>query len=356
MPGPAKTRQEIAKTDKKPLTTNEATHGTRDANNQNANEGASPESAANEPLAQSIALLTRELQDFKKDMKHEFEELKGEVKKTMKEDLKQFKEEILLELQSHKDDVTEAQTRIADLETAYLEMKDTVVNLVKENSRIREKMVDLESRSRRNNMRIYGVPEGKEGKSVPDFVSQLIKTHINLPEGVQLQIQRAHRALNPKPPATAAPRSIVVAFLQSRVKELVLQQAWRQKVQFEGKRIFFDNDYASEIMEKRKAYAPIKATLKTKNIRFQTPFTKIRVFWENETRVYNTADEAAHDLIKRGVMTTWTERPERHVATDANLKELMQWTRATKDTGQRARERLEEFRWQEHQESTQNSM
>lgn len=51
---------------------------------------------------------------------------------------------------------------------------------------MRKQTVDLESRSRQNNMRIYGAPEGKEGKLVHDFVSTLIKTHIKLPEGVQL--------------------------------------------------------------------------------------------------------------------------------------------------------------------------
>lgn len=117
----------------------------------------------------------------------------------------------------------------------------------------------------------------------------------------------------------------------------------------DGKRIYFDNDYANELLEKRKAYASFKATLKAKGIRFQTPYTKMRVFWQNVIRVYETADEAAQDLIKRGVMSSWTARIDRCAAAEDKLNQLMPWTHATKDTGQRVRERLSEFRQPEHQ-------
>ena len=332
-----------SKADKKSPKLNEASEDSRGASDDDANAVANME-ANNESLVQSIASFTRELQDLKKDLKHEFGELKDEVKKNIKEDFKLFKEEMMHELQAHRDDVAQVQTRIAELESASLVMKETLVITMKENKQMHDKMVDLESRSRRNNMRIYGVPEGKEGKSVPEFVSELLETHIKLPEGLKLQIQRAHRALNPKPPPTAAPRSIVVAFLQFQVKECVLRQAWQKKIEMDGKWLFFDNDYASEIMEKRKAYIPIKTALKAKGIRFQTPYTKMRVFWDSGVRSYDSADDVAQELIKRGIMTSWTVRKDHYTTSEEKLNELMPWTRATKDTGQRARERLTGFR------------
>ena len=42
---------------------------------------------------------------------------------------------------------------------------------MKEQRAMQGKLVDLEGRSRRNNMRIYGVPEEKEGNSMSDFVA-----------------------------------------------------------------------------------------------------------------------------------------------------------------------------------------
>jgi hypothetical protein len=36
--------------------------------------------------------------------------------------------------------------------------------------------------------------------------------------------------------------------------------------------VFFDHDYAGEILKRRKEYTPIKKALKEKGIRFQTPY------------------------------------------------------------------------------------
>lgn len=82
------------------------------------------------------------------------------------------------ELQSQKTNIAESQTRIANMEFACLEMKETLLAVVKENLQMQDKVVDLESRSRRNNMRIYGVPEEKEGRSVIEFVNKLFKCHL----------------------------------------------------------------------------------------------------------------------------------------------------------------------------------
>jgi hypothetical protein len=65
--------------------------------------------------------------------------------------------------------------------------------------------------------------------------------------------------------------------------------------------VFFDHDYAGEILKRRKEYTPIKKALKEKGIHFQTPFpAKMRVFLENGLVTYEHADEAAEDLKSRG--------------------------------------------------------
>lgn len=164
-------------------------------------------------LHESLKLLSKELIDFKRDVKRDLSDFKDDLKKTLKDDLAELQKEVLQELQSQKASLGEAQTRIADLESCCLEVKDMLLATVRENAALRDKIVDLESRSRRNNMRIYGVPEGKEGASVVEFVEELLQSHLSLPEGVELQIQRAHRALIPKPTSSSSPRSIIVNVL-----------------------------------------------------------------------------------------------------------------------------------------------
>ncbi|KAE8297830.1 hypothetical protein D5F01_LYC02301 [Larimichthys crocea] len=225
-------------------------------------------------LLQALTKLHTELKDFKQGMRRDLDKFKNDVKKVLKDDLAEFKGEVMRELQSQNANIAEAQTPIADMETACLEMKETLMAVVKENTEMRGKVVDLESRSRRNNIRIYGVPEEKEGRSVIEFVNELFKHHLALPEGLELRVQRAHRALIPKPAAASSPRSIIVNFLEFHVKELVLRKAWQQKIEINGKILYFDNDYATDVMERRKAYGPIKAALREKGIRFRMPHTK----------------------------------------------------------------------------------
>ena len=67
------------------------------------------------------------------------------------------------------------------------------------------------------------------------------------------------------------------------------------------KKVFLDHDYAPEVLRKRKEYAEAKKVLKEKKIRFQTPFpAKLRVFYEGEICIYNTAEEATKDMVRRG--------------------------------------------------------
>ncbi|KAJ8358397.1 hypothetical protein AAFF_G00010320 [Aldrovandia affinis] len=121
---------------------------------------------------------------------------------------------------------------------------------------MREKLVDLEGRSRRNNIRIYGVPEEKK---------------------------------------------------------------------------------------KRKAYTGIKRALKEKGVRFQTPLDKMRIHWDSGTRTYNSAQDAAQELRRRGYSV---ETPGRSTTElDPKVERLLQakiWERAGREMKMGAGRRVEQ--------------
>lgn len=48
-------------------------------------------------------------------------------------------------------------------------------------------------------MRLYGVPESTEGAVMVDYINNLLTTQLSLPDEVNLEIQRAHRAPVAKP-------------------------------------------------------------------------------------------------------------------------------------------------------------
>lgn len=56
------------------------------------------------------------------------------------------------------------------------EATEALCTYLKQQRFLQQKLTDLESWSRRNNLRIFGVAEGEEGNSVPQFIEKLIKS------------------------------------------------------------------------------------------------------------------------------------------------------------------------------------
>lgn len=95
----------------------------------------------------------------------------------------------------------------------------------------------------------------------------------------------------------------MVNLLQFETKEMVLQEVWQKKgIQVGDKKIQVDHYYPTKIVQKRKTYLNIKKTLKEKGIRFQTPFTKIRIHWNNGVENYENVWDAAQDMKARGLI------------------------------------------------------
>lgn len=89
-----------------------------------------------------------------------------------------------------------------------------------------------------NNLRIFGIQEEAESKSysLTKFMDKWL--HEELSINFDLQIQRTHLALAPKPKASQPPRSIVLNFQQFIVKKMTLKEAWEKKTPTLGEDIF----------------------------------------------------------------------------------------------------------------------
>lgn len=234
---------------------------------------------------------------------------------TILRELQDFRRENSATLNGIKEDIKavntrmgEAEGRIGEAEERLQCVEDATLELLELQKKFEDRLVDQEGRSRRENIRLHGVKEGAEDKagSLPEFIETLLREKLALPPSLHLQVERAHRALVSRPPADAPPRSIVVRFMSFRSKEEVIKKAWQQRgFEYEGKRVYLDHDYAPEVLRKRKEYTEAKKVLKEKKIRFQTPFpARLRVFYEGETCLYNSAEEATTDMARRGLQVT----------------------------------------------------
>lgn len=315
-------------------------------NDEEEGEKSTPEASRHEDaMLAGLASIRGDIQSLKQDFQENFMTFKQELK----QDMSTFQQEIdkkiqksKSEIQSQKTTLTEAQTRIAELEEWGAEAGDTLTELRQLSHRLQEKVTDLEARSRRNNIRIFGLPEDTEGNDMIKYMDTFLRAEFQIQDGSPLQIQRAHRATGRKPPADTPPRSIVINFQQFEIKEMVIKKAWQKKVLVNGKQIWFDHDYPTEVVLKRKSYNEIKKKLKENGIRFQTPVTRMRIHWKDGVRTYESAREAALDMRERGYQIDVRNEP---TATEPNLG----WRRAgdrrsSQNITARAREILQDYR------------
>ncbi|GLD67870.1 uncharacterized protein AKAME5_001919500 [Lates japonicus] len=84
------------------------------------------------------------------------------------------------------------------------------------------------------------------------------------------------------------------------------------------------NEAAWEVVQKRKEYNAAKRILKEKGVRFQTPFTRMRIHWETGTRVYNSAGEVKQELERRGLAEK-TPATAAEAGLESRLRSAMEW-------------------------------
>uniref|UniRef100_A0A3B5R9Q0 L1 transposable element RRM domain-containing protein n=1 Tax=Xiphophorus maculatus TaxID=8083 RepID=A0A3B5R9Q0_XIPMA len=236
--------------------------------------------------------------------------------------------EIKEEIRKMNTRLDEAEDRIEKAEERILTTEDAVTEIIKLQIKLEDKLMDLESRTRRENIRIYGVPEAAErdSASMGDFVEKLLREGLALSQDeLDIHIERAHRSLGPPPPSDAPPRSIVVKFLSFKTKELLLRKAWQKRgFTWNGKQVNLDHDYPPLILKKRREYADVRKILKEQQIPFQTLFpARLRVKYGDETKIYNTVVEATEDMSSRGYAVRVVKSPETALE---HLKQLT-WSR-----------------------------
>ena len=126
-----------------------------------------------------------------------------------------------------------------------------------------------------------------------------------------MEVVRAHRATVPKPKEpTAPPRSIIVRFLDYRVKQKILLQAWSQgDIEYEGRRVVFDHDYSQSLQKKRKAVWEVIKKLKEKKVKARTVYpAQIKIFLDTGERVFPSLLDARETLKKLGIDVETEER------------------------------------------------
>ncbi|ROL54869.1 LINE-1 retrotransposable element ORF1 protein [Anabarilius grahami] len=119
---------------------------------------------------------------------------------------------------------------------ARLDMLDaTLVNLLVNQAGIKQKMVETEGALNGTDLRLGEVEK----------------------------IDRAHRALLPKPSEGQRPRTIIARIHNDRDKDLILRLSWDKfPLEYKGKRIHIFPDYTPEVTARQRAFSSVTKALR----------------------------------------------------------------------------------------------
>ncbi|KAJ1109959.1 hypothetical protein NDU88_007316 [Pleurodeles waltl] len=106
--------------------------------------------------------------------------------------------------------VTGLEHVMGTLETHVTTIQDRDQDL----SYLQSKITDLEDRSRRDNIRFFGIPENEDGPDVQAFLSSVLPKLTSLTFDPPLEFQRAHRVGPKRPDGASRPSPIIACLLR----------------------------------------------------------------------------------------------------------------------------------------------
>ncbi len=201
--------------------------------------------------------------------------------------------------------LTDMTARVEETEEAVQAHEGRIESLERLNAKmatetalIQAKLEDLESRSRRHNIRIMGIKEKLENGKPSEFVSSLLPELLGQDNfDKPIQIDMAHRSA--RPAAGNRPRAIITRLHHLQVKELVLRLA-RQKapLRFKGDSVQIYPDLTSGTMKKRQDFNDVRNKCKERNIRcgFKFP-AKFIVTVGEETKTFEMPSDTEKFLM-----------------------------------------------------------
>ncbi len=136
------------------------------------------------------------------------------------------------------------------------EDKRTVTDLKDQLERLTEKMTDMEDRSRRNNVRLVGLPEGMEGPDAAGFLRANLSKWIPSLRGRDIEIDRAHRVYDGGR-GSDRPRTLIFRVLRWHDRSDILKgarQAYPVKCAQNNVTLLFFPDFSPATAIRRKAF------------------------------------------------------------------------------------------------------
>ncbi|KAJ1126609.1 hypothetical protein NDU88_005016 [Pleurodeles waltl] len=179
---------------------------------------------------------------------------------------------LTLETKSMRSDIAGFQTRVTSLEHRMGSL-ETQVTTYRDRDQdllyLRNKLIDLEDRSRRDNIRLLGIPEHEEGTDIQTFLGSVLPKLTSLDFDPPLEYQRAHREGPKRSDTSLRPRPIIACLLRHNHTRQMLQTARKHGPFRIGQHdIRITADYSKDTNERRKAFLSLRPRLRQLGMKY----------------------------------------------------------------------------------------
>lgn len=267
----------------------------------------SPADSPLDPAALKLELLADLRKDIADIFKSELRAALGEDLSSIKNELQAVKTQLVSDRAATHTELSTMNSTVVEMQQALSECTDDIAALQKENqclkaalAKLEDKQEDLESRSRRNNVRIVGIPE--ESGSSAQSVSTLLKDALHLDKAPLLD--RCHRSSQPKPRPGERPR-VIIARLHYHTDCIDILRRAREngKTTYKDMSLSIFPDYTSKVAQARAAFNDVRRQLRgMEGVRFGLLHpARLRISHNGEDKVFLSPSEAQTFINKCNV-------------------------------------------------------
>ncbi|KAK7922645.1 hypothetical protein WMY93_009547 [Mugilogobius chulae] len=168
------------------------------------------------------------------------------------------------ELRQCNERISQAESRISTVEDEMSVLQKKVRSLELDKGSLENAITDLEARLRRSNLRLVGLPEGREGSDACSFLEKWIPETLGMAR--QITLERAHR-VGARRDASAPPRVLIMKFLNDREKTAVMQASRNKEIIVGEHKVRFYPDLAAGVLKQRKQFDSVRQLLRKMDIR-----------------------------------------------------------------------------------------
>ena len=248
-----------------------------------------------------------------------------------------------------KDRVTTTEHTLKELRPQISQSGSLIEELTDRIRYLEGRAEDSESRARRSNLRLVGLPEGEEGADPVSFIENWL--HSIMPAKSLtpfFSIERAHRVPGRRPPLGAPSRPLLAKLLHYKDRDIILQEARRLgSIKLNNYPVMLFPDYTAAIQQQRASFLGVKRKLRELQYKYALLFpARLKIMLDGKSHFFDSPSEAwswlelREPTISADSATEWrrVSRKKRSPRARRDGKERAGPSRAPTDS-QRAKDR-----------------